>query len=139
MGEFVVVGSSLLEEKLTNFLSERVSTKKVNKMNALVMRVDGYKFDLTGKNQEDGLDGKGLVVPKCEIYQDIEIPLDKVLSSVDSFGVVSPGRLFGHIFQFLKSDDQISEHKDENKIILICGCYFLKYLRYCLIRQFVND
>lgn len=132
MSEFVVVGSSLLEEKLMEFLAEGVNTRKVNKMNALVMRVQGFKFDLSGRIQERESGRKELVIPKCEISQNIEIPLDEVLLSVDSFRVVSPGRLFGHIFKFLKLNSRVSELKDEYNIILICGSYFSKQLRYVL-------
>ncbi|OII74491.1 uncharacterized protein cubi_00044 [Cryptosporidium ubiquitum] len=129
MGEFVVVGSSLLEEKLMKFFDERIKTKKVNKINAFIMKINEYKFDLTSKLQKDESNGEQLVVPKCKIEEEIEIPFDQILlSRKDSFGVVSTGELFNHICQFLRSDQRMNNYKDEFGIILISGLYFSKHL-----------
>ncbi|KAH8582159.1 uncharacterized protein ELE39_003318 [Cryptosporidium sp. chipmunk genotype I] len=129
MSEFVFVGSSLLEEKLMEFLNEGVNLKKVNKMTTIIMRVQEHKFDLGNKLQESGSDGKKLLLSKCEIEQKIEIPMDQVLvSERESFGVVSTSKLFENICQFLRSDDLISNYKDEFRIILISGSYFSKHL-----------
>ncbi|EAK88514.1 hypothetical protein [Cryptosporidium parvum Iowa II] len=130
MSEFVLVGSSLFEEKLMEFFNEGVKSKKINKMNALIMKIQKHEFDLSGKFQESDSNGKELLVPKCEIEQKIEIPLDQILATErNSFGVVSTGELFENICQFLRSDDKIRDYKDDFRIILINGAYFSKYLR----------
>ncbi|QOY43582.1 Uncharacterized protein cpbgf_100490 [Cryptosporidium parvum] len=129
MSEFVLVGSSLFEEKLMEFFNEGVKSKKINKMNALIMKIQKHEFDLSGKFQESDSNGKELLVPKCEIEQKIEIPLDQILATErNSFGVVSTGELFENICQFLRSDDKIRDYKDDFRIILINGAYFSKYL-----------
>ncbi|KAJ1607875.1 hypothetical protein OJ252_2704 [Cryptosporidium canis] len=128
MSEFVVVGSSLLDERFMRFLKDEAGTKKVNKMNALVVDVREFKFNVSDKAQEIGSNIKELVVPKCEMRENIDIPLDPILTFADSFGIVSPGKLFGHVLQFLRSDSRMSDHKNEQMLILVSGSYFSMHL-----------
>lgn len=112
------------------FFNEGVKSKKINKMNALIMKVQKHEFDLSGKFQESDSNGKELLVPKCEIEQIIEIPLDQILiTKRNPLGVVSTGELFENICHFMRSDDKIRDYRDDFRVILISGSYFSKYLR----------
>ncbi|KAK9174239.1 Uncharacterized protein cmbei_100490 [Cryptosporidium meleagridis] len=129
MSEFVLVGSSLFEEKLMGFFNEGVKSKKINKMNAFIMKIQKHEFNLSVKFQETDSNGKELLVPKCEIEQIIEIPLDQILITEENpLGVVSTGELFENICQFLRSNDKIRDYKDDFRVLLISGAYFSKCL-----------
>ncbi|KAF7457456.1 hypothetical protein HWI79_2017 [Cryptosporidium felis] len=125
MDEFIIVGNSLLEKKILDFINDEKEPRKSNQISALFLEAQDSRFTFNNESMEC----LNVLIPKCVLLEAIEIPVFQNSVKEVNIEIFSVGELFAKSCRFLQSEPRVVQ-LDDLLIILLTGFYHSKKIRY---------